>query len=245
MRQSLAISIVVPAYNEEKLISPCLTSLLKQDFSFPYEIIVVNNNSTDKTESIAQSFHVKVITEEMQSVVAARQRGLTTARADIIVGADADCVYPPGWLQAIYRHFADKNVVAVGGPGIAEINPLWAHLWYRFGFFLVYVWYRLTGKVFYLSAFNFAFRRSTFLGLGGYHMYLDFGGDEWDPLSRLQNIGKVIYDKDTYMYVSMRRYRVGFVRHIIVHAFYYYFLNYLLARIFKRTVIRAQPVRNI
>lgn len=48
MSQSPAISVVIPAYNEESALSACLDSLCGQDCSFPYEIIVVNNASTDK-----------------------------------------------------------------------------------------------------------------------------------------------------------------------------------------------------
>ncbi|MEK7165261.1 MAG: glycosyltransferase family A protein, partial [Patescibacteria group bacterium] len=109
MQRSPAISIVVPAYNEEKLIGRCLASLKNQDFSGLYEIIVVNNNSVDKTEEIARTFNVRVITESMQSVVAARDRGLRAARGDIVVGADCDCVYPPHWLKTIYAEFADPK----------------------------------------------------------------------------------------------------------------------------------------
>lgn len=245
MKTQPAISIVVPAYNEESLIGKCLTSLKNQEVDFPYEIIVVNNNSTDKTAEIARSFHVQVITEPMQSVVSARQRGLMAAKGDIVAGADCDCEYPSHWLRTILRHYDNPQVVAVGGPALAAKNPLWAHLIYKIGFRYVEFWYKLTKRVLYLGGFNLSFRRKEFLKLGGYNTYLDFGGDELDVLSRLKQVGTIVFDPQAYMHVSLRRYRVGFVKWLFVHCLYYYVLNYWLSSIFKRPIIRARPVRNI
>lgn len=96
-----------------------------------------------------------------------------------------------------------------------------------------------------MGGFNLSFRRETFLNAGGYDTNLDFGGDEWDPLARLKKLGTVIYDPEAFMYVGLRRYRVGFFKWFFVHNLYYYILNYQLARLFKRVLIRAKPVRNI
>lgn len=245
MLENPVISIVVPAYNEEALIARCLTSLKNQAFEKPYEIILVNNNSTDQTEKIAKTFGITVITESMQSVVAARQRGLHAARGVFVVGADADCVYPETWLKTIYEGFSQEKVVAVGGPAIAEKRPFWAHLIYKGGFGFVHLFYRLTGYVWYLGGFNLAFHKDTFLKLGGYRTYLDFGGDEWDVLERLRKVGKIVYAPNAFMYVSTRRYRVGFIRWFFVHNLYYYIFNYWSAKLFKRSLIHAQPVRNL
>lgn len=245
MNNRVAISIVLPAYNEERLIGRCLASLIKQDFSLPYEIIVVNNNSTDRTDEIAAKFPVKIISETMQSVVCARQRGLTQAQGPIVAGVDCDCTYPPEWLSTIYKCFDNPQVVACGGPAIAETNPWWAHLIYKWGYKLDELIYKTTGKVIYLGGYNFAFRKDVFLKIGGYRTYLDFGGDEWDPLQRLSRVGQVVFEPKALMHVSLRRYRVGFFRWWFVETLYYYNLNYWLAKIFKRTIIRAKPVRNI
>ena len=101
MKPTIAISVVIPAYNEEQLLSKCLKSLTNQDFHLPFEIIVVDNNSRDKSNAIAQSFGVKVIKETNQGVVWARQKGLLQAQGEIIAQADADCYYPSNWLSLI------------------------------------------------------------------------------------------------------------------------------------------------
>ncbi len=246
MKKKVSISVILPAYNEERLISRCLSSLTKQDFLLPFEIIVVNNNSTDQTATIVKSFpDVKLINENVPGIIQARQKGLLAAQAEIVVSADCDCVYPQNWLSNLYKHFANPQVVAVGGPAIGETNPWWAHLIYKFGFRFVGFVYRTTKRVIYLGGFNFAYRRGIFLKAGGYRTYLDSGADEIEPLIRLSKLGRVIFDPQAFMYVSLRRYRVGFLRWFFIHHSYYYVLNFVLAMLFKKTFIRTKPVRNI
>ena len=80
------ISIVIPARNEEKLLPDCLGSLRNQDYPGDYEIIVVDNGSTDATADIARSFGAKVIAANAEgSVFYARQAGADAARGDIII----------------------------------------------------------------------------------------------------------------------------------------------------------------
>src|SRR3989344_5796291 len=165
MKPTIAISIVIPAYNEEQLLSKCLKPLTNQDFHLPFEIIVVDNNSRDKSNAIAQSFGVKVIKETNQGVVWARQKGLLQAQGEIIAQADADCYYPSNWLSLIYKHFSSTEVTAVGGPAAGELKPYWAYLIYKFSFILIGIIYKLTGYVIYLGGFNLAFKREKLLQL--------------------------------------------------------------------------------
>ena len=111
---TLAISVIVPAYNEEKYLADCLRCLSEQDFNLPYEIVVVDNNSTDQTAQIAESFpKVRLIEEPNQGVVFAKQTGLLAARADIAAVCDADCRPPPNWLLCAYSSLQQEGVVGV------------------------------------------------------------------------------------------------------------------------------------
>jgi glycosyltransferase involved in cell wall biosynthesis len=84
------ISIVIPVYNEAERIAACLESIAAQTVT-PLEVIVVDNNSTDATVSIARSFpFVRVITAKCQGVIHARNRGFNAARGEIIGRIDAD-----------------------------------------------------------------------------------------------------------------------------------------------------------
>lgn len=105
VRRRPLISVIVPAYNEEKYIRACLDSLTNQDLPKRFfEIIVVDNNSTDKTKEIIKKFPVKYTFEEKRNVVAAKQRGVKIAKGKIIASADADTFYPKSWLSDIKKH---------------------------------------------------------------------------------------------------------------------------------------------
>ena len=121
----IRFSIVVPAYNEAGYLGCSLTSLQDQDFAGPYEIIVVDNNSTDDTAAVAAGYGVRVVNEPEQGVCAARQRGAEVSNGEIIVSVDADTVYPSDWLSTIDERFtASEEIVAVAGP-CRFGNPSW------------------------------------------------------------------------------------------------------------------------
>ena len=70
MVELVGYSIVVPAYNEADYLGISLTSLLEQDFDGAYEVLVVDNNSTDETAAVARSLGVRVVSEPRQEVTA-------------------------------------------------------------------------------------------------------------------------------------------------------------------------------
>lgn len=109
------LAIIIPAYNEEKYIKPCLESITTQ-LNQPDEVIVVDNNSKDKTAEIAHTFHVKVVTEEKQGMTNARNKGLNTSTSDILGRIDADTILLPGWTDVVKESFKDPDVVGVTGP---------------------------------------------------------------------------------------------------------------------------------
>src|SRR3989304_2760272 len=116
MMDKFAISVVVPAYNEEQYISSCLAAISNQDFRSSYEIIVVDNSSEDRTAEIARSFGARVLTETRRTAAAARRRGFAEARGDIIATTDADTLVPTNWLSHIHCAFqATPGLVAFGG----------------------------------------------------------------------------------------------------------------------------------
>lgn len=112
----MKVSVVIPAYNEEKYLEQCLVSLLNQSEKAD-EIIVVDNNSTDKTAAIAKSFGVRVIKEKKQGMIPARNKGFNTAKYEIITRTDADAIVPTDWIKQIKRNFHhDTKLIALSGP---------------------------------------------------------------------------------------------------------------------------------
>lgn len=116
MSKALTLSIVIPVYNEESYIGTCLDAIANQT-RLPDEVLVVDNNSTDKTVSIASSYpFVTIIHETRQSVMYAHKTGMNAATGDIIGRIDADTILDEHWSEEVVRSFADQNIRAVVGP---------------------------------------------------------------------------------------------------------------------------------
>lgn len=120
------VSIIVPAKNEAAYIGDCIESLLKQDFSGRYEIIVVDNNSTDRTPFIAQQKGVRVVRCGAGSPSAVRNCGARQAKFDMLAFIDGDCTAPKGWIRKAYSFLAgNKAVGAYGGPCSISAEANW------------------------------------------------------------------------------------------------------------------------
>ena len=119
----LSVSVVVPCYNEESSIVACLDALAAQTLQ-PLEVLVVDNNSTDKTIQIAEDYAgVMVISESKQGLKPARNRGMNMARGDVIARLDADSVVAPDWVETIVKTMQDVRVQAVSGTGFFYDAP--------------------------------------------------------------------------------------------------------------------------
>lgn len=119
------ISVVIPAYNEQQYIAQCLSSLAAQTTA-PYEVIVVDNNSTDKTaEIVSRQFpNVRLIQEPNQGMAYARNAGYNAARGTIIARCDADCRPPANWIAQLEGLFTNPQTHAVTGPSEFYDYPL-------------------------------------------------------------------------------------------------------------------------
>lgn len=238
----LRFSVVVPAFNESLSIAACLRSLSSQDFAGNYEVIVVDNNSTDDTADIAQSLGATVVREEKPGVCHARQRGTDIARGEIVVSTDADTTFEPMWLSTIDRAFAeDPGCVAVAGPCRFVKGPWWGSVYSMLLFRLVSLVYAVTGKVIYVTATNIAFRKGAW---SGYDTRFTQGGDELDLLRRLRARGQVAFDRHNPAFTSARRLDQGLLYNLAVTLLFYYLLGYVLNRLLGRPLLgTAPPVR--
>ena len=109
------VSVVIPAYNEEKSIFKTLSSLSQSTTKRSVEVIVVNNNSQDLTAAIAGSTGARCIKETIQGITAARNAGLAAARGKYILNADADTLYPPDWIEEMVKPMDNDGVTCVYG----------------------------------------------------------------------------------------------------------------------------------
>ncbi len=111
------ISIIIPAYNAKNTISSCLTAVLHQTISKErYEVIVVDDSSTDNTKEIVQSFpDIKCITISHGGPALARNAGAKAAIGELLAFTDADCAPNPDWLEKMTEQFVDSSIMGVKG----------------------------------------------------------------------------------------------------------------------------------
>lgn len=120
-----SVSIVIPAYNEEGQLALCLEAVARQTVK-PFEVIVVDNNSTDATVAIASRYpFVTVLHEPQQGVVYARNTGFNAARGGIIGRLDGDSIIPDDWVERVQAIFSNRTVDAFSG-GVTYRNVGWS-----------------------------------------------------------------------------------------------------------------------
>lgn len=116
----LTVSIIIPVYNGAKTMPACLESLLKQDYpADAFEIIVVENGSTDNTAAVIRQYPVRLLHSHQRGPAAARNMGIAHSQKEIIAFTDADCIADPGWLRNLTAPYADPCVGGVAGEIVA------------------------------------------------------------------------------------------------------------------------------
>nr|WP_294692024.1 glycosyltransferase family 2 protein [uncultured Friedmanniella sp.] len=236
---AVRLSVVVPAFDEEAYLPATLASLARQHVPGGFEVVVVDNASTDATAEVAARHGARVVREETPGVCAARQRGTEEARGTIVVSTDADTVHPDGWLARLAERFDAEDVVAGAGPCRYLDPPWWARVFPPGWFAVIGAVHALTGRVLYVTATNVAFRRE---GFPGYDTRLTQGGDEVDLLRRLRRSGRVVWDAGNPVLTSSRRMDQGLLHTLLVSYGYHYALNLTLNRLRPDRRMHVAPV---
>ena len=205
-----SVSIVIPAYNEEKYIGRLLLSLSKLPQENILEIIVVDNKSIDKTKEIVKSFlnsqkNLRLVDELKQGVAWARTRATVEAKGEIIAFLDADTYVNEIWLTKLLKAFVSEKVAAISGPTYFDDIPKWQRfLVTLYWFFSAVFVASITG---YMGIFaNLAIRADALKKIGGIDTSVEFYGDDTNITRRLSKVGKVIFTQHFYVFASGRRF---------------------------------------
>lgn len=223
-------SVIIPAYNAEQTISSGLESLTNQSLSRKdYEIIVVDDGSTDNTAEIIKKFNVKYIFQPNQGPAAARNRGAFEAAGEIILFTDSDCVPERNWIQEMTKPF--KNIDVAGVKGIYKTRQ--QNLAARFAQAEFEDRYDMLAKQSFIDmvdTYSAAFRRDVFLEMGGFdESFPDANNEDTDFSYRLVAAGhKLIFNPqaavyhthpDTFLnYLKMKFWR-GYWRMVVYRRF--------------------------
>lgn len=166
------VSIIVAVFNGENVIDDCIQSLLAQDYpKDKYEIIVVDNNSKDKTAEVIKKYLVRYVLEDkIQGPSAARNAGVAVAKGEFLAFFDADQVAEKDWVKKILEGGQEKKYGAFVGLNVSvnSKDSLLGEYWIR-------EWALKKDKDTYLNHFpggNVAIRRNVFMELNGFDIYM-------------------------------------------------------------------------
>ncbi|MFK7983881.1 MAG: glycosyltransferase family 2 protein [Saprospiraceae bacterium] len=195
------VSIVIPAYNEEENLLSTLSSFSELRPRVPTELLVINNNSNDRTQEILDRCGVNSIFQPIQGRTYARQLGLEKAKGKIILSADADSIYPADWGNQFVQTLLNRENVAVVYGRYSfipskSINRIGLAM-HEFGGELMFA--RRKGIDLCINAvgFNTGFRKAQALAVGGYDpKKLEFENqrseDGWLAQSLYKKFGKIV-----------------------------------------------------
>lgn len=210
------ISVVIPAYNEEKYLERCLKSLQGQQFGGNYEVIVSDDSSTDGTVRIAEALADQVITHPRSTIANGRQAGADAAKYEVIAFTDADTFIPPNWLSGLASSLGDGRAAGVHG----NLMPLdGTRLESHFCQYVLPPYSQLMVKINKPSVpgANFAVTKEAFLKAGGFNTRLTTGEDV-ELCNRVKCIGPIRFNPEAIVYVSTRRIRKwGYMKTVSFH----------------------------
>lgn len=193
----IQVSVVIPAYNEENNILRTLSSLANNQSKWSVEIIVVNNNSKDRTKELVEASGVTCILETVQRISAARNAGLRAANGKYVLTADADTIYPQNWIDLMIDPLETQTGIAICYGRFAHIptarTPRIVYFFYEYIADLSR-WFNKTFReeAVNVYGFNSCFRKADGLAVDGFNFPAGAGEDGWFALKlREQGYGKL------------------------------------------------------
>ena len=219
------ISVVLCTYNRSQKALRCIKALQKQNLHpEKYEIVIVNDGSTDNTKSVLQKLNIKVINNsENLGLAQSRNIGVSESRANIIAFTDDDCKPDKNWLNNLLKIYTDSQIIGAGGKisplrtntwllKYFEANNTLAHLTFSFDnrssiFYTLWQYLKRSfslrqlpnkeTQLFMIIGANMSMRKSAFEAVGGFDPNIKFGGEEEDFWNRL----RVILPEAKLMYI--------------------------------------------
>ncbi len=212
------LSIIVPAYNEEKYIALTLKAIAAQEYK-NIEVIVVDNNSKDRTVEKAKEFKVRVVTEKKQGITHARQCGFAHATGEIVAKVDADTRLPKHWATRIMQEF-DRRPNIVGVSGLPEFTEegKFLRIVSKISFILTIYSIRLLFGHFQLVGSNCAVRKSAIQNITP-HFDDSMVHEDIDLACHIEKRGKIVFLSSLTVSTSARRFKkspLEFFRYVIL-----------------------------
>ncbi len=231
------ISILIPAYNEEKYIGACLASIKRQTFSGTYEVILGDGDSKDNTARIAKDYGCKVVRELWGTPSGGRYAAARAAKGKIYAITSADVEIPDGWLEEIKSRFGKdaRFTWAVG-----SVWPQNGNVMEDFGAIVLNFMASVLNGIglAYVNADNLMCRADAYKKCGEFNPRM-MTSEDTDLGMRLMKTGRFAYISKARVLISMRRIRKwGYLNFAMFHT-----RNFLNTHIFARSAKEYAPVR--
>jgi cellulose synthase/poly-beta-1,6-N-acetylglucosamine synthase-like glycosyltransferase len=198
------ISVIVPAYNAERTISSTINSLLNQNYpKNRYEIIVVDDGSSDKTREIVRKFKkVRLIKQTHKGPAAARNLGAKKSKGNILLFTDSDCVPDKNWIKFVVEPFKNPEIVGVSGT-YKTLNK--ESLLARFAGYEIEERHEEMEKqknIDFIGTFSAAYRKKIFLRFGGFDEAFPLAsGEDIDLSFKISTAGyKMVFQPKAFVY---------------------------------------------
>jgi len=184
-------SVIIPAKNEQEYLPACLGSLSQLDYpQEAYEVLVVDNGSTDNTVEIAKQYGAKVFVQPELTIAGLRNFGAGQAQGRCLVFLDADCTVAPDWLTTASLWLDQSDVCCFGSPPESPENGTWVQkTWY-----IVRCKQDMVEEVEWLESMNMFVRKEIFARINGFDETLTTCED-YDLSLRLRKHGRIVADK--------------------------------------------------
>lgn len=170
-------SVVVPAYNAAATITACVTALKSQGYDSPYEIIVVDDGSSDDTATLAEAAGARVLTGPRHRPAAARNIGIAAATGLIIACTDADCEPAVDWLAQLTAPLANPQIAAAKGTYATRQRSLVARF-VQLEYEDKYDHMAGVETIDFVDTYSAAYRRETLAQRGGFDERFDYLEDQ-------------------------------------------------------------------
>ncbi|MCP3685664.1 MAG: glycosyltransferase [bacterium] len=179
-------SIIIPVYNAEKSILKTLEALEKQTTK-DFEVIVVNDGSTDNSYKLVKEFKTKLkirsYSQKNAGPAKARNLGAKNAKGDIVVFTDSDCIPNSNWLEEMLKPFKKKNVVGVEGTYRTLNHDRMIARYVGYEINTNHIRKAKLGNIDFIGTYSAAYRRKEFLAVGGFNTLFKSANAEDPELS--------------------------------------------------------------
>ncbi len=223
-----SISVIIPAYNAAQTLGECLDALRKQTVPREaYEVIVVDDGSTDETHLVAQSGGARVIRQDNSGPAAGRNAGIATSKGDLILFTDADCVPAADWIERMVEPLADPEIS--GSKGVYRTRQ--SSLAARFIQVEYEDRYDHTARqqyVDFIDTYAAGYRRRLLVDMGGFSTGFPLASVEDQELSfRLAEAGHrmvfcpgaIVFHRhpESWIRYARRKFKIGYWKTLVLH----------------------------